>query len=79
MTAAIQKIAAWIVSLTRDPHDGSASSARVAAMLCVLVGCGVAIAGMVLNREQHETVMGLLGGGAANLFARSKAKPEGES
>lgn len=78
MKGAIQKVADWIVSLTRDPNDGSVSSARVAAMLCVVVGCGIAVAGMILNREQHDTVYGLLGGGAANLFARTKAATGGD-
>lgn len=69
----IQKVAAWLTSLLRDPNDGSVSSARLCAVLCVLVGCGLAIAGMVLNREQHDTIAVLLGGGAANLFARTRS------
>lgn len=73
----IQKAAAWIVSLTRDPNDGSVSSARVAAILCVVVACGIAIAGLVLNRQHSESVTALLGGGAANLFARTRSQPAG--
>lgn len=51
--------------------DGSLSTTRIAAMLCVVVGCGVAVAGMVLGREQAGTVAALLGGGAATFFTRS--------
>lgn len=76
MKAMIQKIAQWLVSLTRDPNDGSASSARVAAMLCVLTGCAVALIGVFRHIEQSATVTSLLGGGAANLFARTKSAPK---
>jgi hypothetical protein len=55
--------------LFRDP-DGSVSSTRISGVLCVVVGCGVAVAGMILNREQAGTVAGLLGGGAAAFFTR---------
>lgn len=55
--------------------DGSLSTTRIAAMLCTLVGCGIAIAGVVLNREQAGTVAALLGGGAATFFARSVKVP----
>jgi hypothetical protein len=60
---------AWLTALLADP-DGSPSSTRYAAILCVLVGCGLAVAGMCLNREQSGTVAALLGGGAASFFAR---------
>lgn len=75
MSAAIHKLTTWLASLVRDPNDCSASSARVCAVLCVLVGCGIAIGGLWLNRDQHETVAVLLGGGAANLFARTRSTP----
>jgi hypothetical protein len=55
-----------------DP-DGSLSSARVGAMLCILTACGLAVAGMALNREQAGTVAALLGGGAAAFFSRAKS------
>lgn len=55
--------------------DGSFSTTRIAAVLCVVVGCGLAIAGMVLGREQAGTVAALLGGGAANFFARNPKGP----
>jgi hypothetical protein len=66
---------AWLTALLRDPVDLSPSSARIAAMLCVLSGCGIAIAGMVLNRDQPATVAALLGGGAASFLTRNKAAP----
>ena len=56
----------------RDP-DGSISSTRVSAMLCVVVGCGLAVAGMALGREQAATVAALLGGGAGCFFTRAKS------
>lgn len=62
-----------MIGLIRDPLDGSMSSTRVSALLCVLTACGVAISGMVLNREQATTVAGLLSGAAAFFFARAKA------
>ena len=52
--------------------DGSLSTTRIAAMLCTVTGCAVALAGVVLNREQAGTVAALLGGGAATFFARSQ-------
>lgn len=56
--------------------DGSLSTTRIAAVLCTLTGCGLAIAGMVLAREQAATVGCLLGGGAATFFTRSiKVQP----
>lgn len=55
--------------LLRDP-DGSLSSTRVAALLCTVVGCAVAVWGMAANREQAATVAALLGGGACSFFAR---------
>ena len=55
--------------MLRDP-DGSLSSTRVAALLCTVVGCGLAVWGMAVNREQAATVAALLGGGAASFFAR---------
>lgn len=58
----------------RDP-DGSVSSTRISGVLCVLVGCAVAIAGMVWNREQAATVAALLGGGAAAFFTRKTSAP----
>lgn len=58
--------------LLRDP-DGSLSSTRLSGVLCVLVGCGVAVAGMILNREQAATVAALLGGGAASFFSRKQS------
>lgn len=51
--------------------DGSFSTTRLAALLCTVVGCGVAIAGMWMNREQAGTVAALLGGGAGCFFARN--------
>lgn len=51
--------------------DGSFSTTRIAAMLCTVVGCGLAVAGMVLHREQAGTVAALLGGGATTFFTRS--------
>lgn len=53
----------------RDP-DGSVSSTRISAVLCVVVGCGIAVGGMIWNREQAATVAALLGGGAATFFTR---------
>lgn len=79
MKATIQKIAAWLVSLVRDPNDGSASSARVAAMLCVVTACAIALIGIVRRVEQSATVTALLGGGAANLFARTRSTPAGDA
>jgi hypothetical protein len=58
--------------LLRDP-DGSLSSARVGALACVVVGCGVAIAGMALDREQAATVAALLGGGGVAYLSRTKS------
>lgn len=75
MKPILQRIAAWLVSLVRDPNDGSASSARVCAILCVLTACGVAIGGLLLARDESATVVALLGGGAANLFARARSTP----
>lgn len=69
------KAAEWIVSLTRDPNDGSASSSRVCAVLCVLVACTVAVIGILRHVEQASTVTALLGGGAANLFSRTRTQP----
>lgn len=51
--------------------DGSLSTTRIAAMLCTLTGCGLAVAGMLLAREQAGTVAALLGGGAGCFFARN--------
>lgn len=51
--------------------DGSLSTTRIAAMLCTVTGCGLAIAGMILAREQAATVAAVLGGGAGCFFARS--------
>jgi hypothetical protein len=42
-------------------------------MLCILTACGLAVAGMALNREQAGTVAALLGGGAAAFFSRAKS------
>lgn len=58
----------------RDP-DGSVSSTRISGVLCVVVGCGVAIGGLILNREQATTVAALLGGGAAAFFTRKTTAP----
>lgn len=55
--------------------DGSLSTTRIAAFLCALTGCGIAVAGMVLAREQAGTVAALLGGGAATFFSRSVKGP----
>lgn len=56
--------------------DGTYSTTRIAAMLCTVVGCGIAIAGMILSREQPATVAALLGGGAGCFFLRNpKAAP----
>lgn len=60
--------------MLRDP-DGSWSSTRVSAFLCVLVGCTVALWGMVVGREQAGTVAALLGGGAATFYTRTTSKP----
>jgi hypothetical protein len=61
-----------VLTVLRDP-DGSWSSTRVAAMLCTVVGCALAVWGMAVNREQAATVAALLGGGAASFFARNKS------
>jgi hypothetical protein len=66
------QVKGWFTRLVEDP-DGSPSSTRVAALLTTVTGCLVAIAGMVLNREQAATVVALLGGGAATFFARKKS------
>lgn len=55
--------------------DGSLSSTRVSAFLCVLAGVGLAVAGMALNREQAATVAALLGGGAATFYTRTAKTP----
>lgn len=55
--------------------DGSLSTTRIAAMLCTVVGCAIAVAGMIWNREQATTVAALLGGGAATFFTRSVKVP----
>ena len=68
-------VADWFGSLTKDPNDGSVSSARVAALLCALSACGIAIGGLVLNRDQSGTVAALLGGSVGSFFARTKAPP----
>lgn len=57
-----------------DP-DGSWSSTRVSAFLCVLTGCVIALWGMYANREQAATVAALLGGGAATFYTRSQKPP----
>lgn len=54
----------------RDP-DGSLSTTRIAAMCCVVTACVIALYGAYLHQEQAGTVAALLGGGAANFFARS--------
>lgn len=58
----------------RDP-DGDVSSTRVMATVCVVVGCVVAVLGMVWNREQAATVAALVGGGAGTFFARKTSAP----
>lgn len=55
--------------------DGSLSTTRIAAMLCTVTGCAVAIAGVVLGHEQATTVAALLGGGACTFFTRSVKVP----
>ena len=65
---------AWLTILLRDPADGRPSSARVGAMLCVVVGCLVALLGMALDREQPATVAALLGGGGVAFLARTRAE-----
>lgn len=56
--------------------DGTYSTTRIAATLCTVTGCALAIVGMFLNREQAATVAALLGGGAGCFFARNpKAAP----
>lgn len=64
----------WLTLLLRDPADGSPSSARVGAMLCVVVGCVVALLGMALDREQPGTVAALLGGGGVYALSRKRAE-----
>lgn len=59
----------------RDP-DGSVSSTRVSAFLCVVVGCTIAVWGMVVGREQAATVAALLGGGAATFYTRTVSAPK---
>ena len=78
MNAIIQKVARWLVSLTKDPNDGSVSSTRIAALLSTVTGCVVAVIGMCLNREQASTVTALLGGGVGTFFARAKSTPTGK-
>lgn len=51
--------------------DGTLSTTRIAAMLCTVVGCVVALWGMAVAREQATTVAALVGGGAATFFTRS--------
>jgi hypothetical protein len=69
----MSRVTGWLVALIQDP-DGSPSSSRVGALLCVVVACGLAVAGMWLNREQSATVGFLLGGGAGAYFARRKSE-----
>lgn len=66
----------WLSDLIADP-DGSPSSTRVAALLCTVVACLVALAGVALAREQSATVMALLTGGAAAFFTRTKSDGPG--
>ena len=68
----------WLRELIADP-DGSPSSTRVAALLCTVAGCAVAIAGVFLGREHSNTVMALLGGGAATFFSRRKSEGNGDA
>lgn len=68
----VRTVQSWLVALIQDP-DGSPSSTRISGVLCVLVGCGIAVAGMVWNREQAATVAALLGGGAAAFFTRARS------
>jgi len=62
----------WLNEMMQDP-DGSPSSTRWAAMLCVVVACGIAVYGRIVGNQQTETIIALLGGGAATFFSRTKS------
>lgn len=59
----------------RDP-DGSLSSTRIGGLLCAVTACGIAMAGMWLNREQAGTVAALLGGSVGSFAFRRKSVVE---
>ncbi len=67
------RILSWLAALGRDPVDGSPSSARWCAMLCVVVACVVAVADVVKHQDHSGDIAALVGGGAADLFARTRA------
>ncbi|HEX6462801.1 MAG TPA: hypothetical protein VFZ98_00055 [Vicinamibacterales bacterium] len=73
----LHRAAAWLASLLSEPDGTKVSSARVGALLCVVTACGIAIGGLALNRDQSGSIAALLGGGAANLFARTRSTPKG--
>lgn len=64
----------WLARLIEDP-DGSPSSTRVAALLLSLAAIFVAVYGRIVGKEQAETILALLGGGAASFFSRTKSTP----
>lgn len=64
----------WLARLIEDP-DGSPSSTRVAALLSVLAAIFIAVYGRVVGNQQAETIIALLGGGAASFFSRTKSAP----
>lgn len=62
----------WFNTLVEDPKTGKPSSARLAALGLVIVGCVVALR----TPEHSGTVSALIVGGAVALLTRTKTEEE---
>ena len=62
---------AYIKSIVRDPASGDASSARLIAWGCAVVGWIIALK----HSDSAQMVGVLIGGGAVAILARKKAEP----
>lgn len=77
----VKRILAWGESVVKDPLSGDASSSRIAGIVCITVGCLVALIAVLAHKENMATagiVGALTGGGAGSIAARTKAEAPSE-
>ena len=65
----LQRILRWTLGIVQDPISADLSSARVAGLTCLVVGCTIALK----HPDASGTVAALIGGGAVAFLSRVKS------